>query len=140
MDNKNKTNMCIFSYNSRGCSREKFSFINDLIKVSGSQIPIFCIQEHFLMRNNLYKLSNAFKSSSVFSVPAYKNFHVQDAGRPRGGLSIILPKELRKCVKFIKCESWRIQPILININNVKYLIIKTYFPTDLNNRTYLFMI
>ena len=44
------------------------------------------------MRNNLYKISKHFKSSSVFSVPAFKDYNFQDRGRPKGGLSIIVPK------------------------------------------------
>ena len=121
MDNKNKKNVCIFSYNSRGNSREKLDFINSLIKSSGSQIPIFCVQEHFTMRNNLYKISKSFQNFTVVSVPAFKDCQVQDRGRPKGGLSIILPKDYRKSLKLIKCEYWRIQPLILNVNNVKYL-------------------
>ena len=95
-----------------------------------SQILIFCIQEHFTMINNLYKLSKAFPNFSVLSVPAIKDCNVQDRGRPKGGLSIILPKVLRKSIKLIKSDYWRIQPILLTIGKMKYLIINTYFPTD----------
>ena len=130
MNNTNQSSICIFSYNSRGSSREKLCFINSLIKASGSDIPIFCIQEHFTMRNNLYKFSKTFVNFSVFSVPAVKDFEAQDRGRPKGGLSIILPKEFRKSIKLLNCEYWRIQSIMLNINNVKYLIINTYFPVD----------
>ena len=128
MDSRNKTNICIFSYNSRGNSKVKLDFINSLISVYGSQVPIFCLQEHFTMRNNLYKISKSFPNYTVLSVPAIKDCQVQNRGRPKGGLSIILPKEYRKSIKLIKCEYWRIQPIVLEINNVKYLIINTPYP------------
>ena len=130
MDSQNKKDMCIYSYNSRGSSHEKLDLINDLLDMSINQLPIFCIQEHFLLRNNLYKINQHFKRSSVLSVPAYKDFNIQDKGRPRGGLAIIVPKEIRKYVKIIKCDSWRIQPVMLEMNDVRYLIINTYFPTD----------
>ena len=130
MDTKIKKDICIYSYNSRGSSSEKLDFVHDLINLSNNQIPIFCIQEHFLLRNNLYKLNQHFNSSSVLSVPASKDFNKQEKGRPKGGLSIIIPKEIRRFVQIIKCDSWRIQPIMLEINQVRYLIINTYFPTD----------
>ena len=130
MDSTSKADICIYSYNSRGSSEEKLDFISDFIDISRNQIPIFCIQEHFLLRNNLYKLTKYFRNSSVLSVPAFKDFNIQEKGRPKGGLSIIIPKKMRKFTKILKCDSWRIQPILLSMNNVKYLIINTYFPTD----------
>ena len=116
MDSQQKKDICIYSYNSRGSSLEKLDFVNDLINISDNQIPVFCIQEHFL----LYKLSQHFSNSSVISIPAFKDFKKQEKGRPRGGLSIIIPKEMRRFVKIIKCDSWRIQPILFENNEVKY--------------------
>ena len=72
------------------------------------------------------KISKAFPNSSVLSVPANKDSNFQDRGRPKGGLSIILPKMLGKSIELIKSDYWRIQQILLT----KYLIINTYFPTD----------
>ena len=83
MDTQIKKNICIYSYNSRGSSVEKLDFIDDLINISSDQLPIFCIQEHFLLRNNLYKLSQHFSKSSVLSVPAHKDFNIQNKGRPK---------------------------------------------------------
>ena len=88
----NTTNeICMYSYNTRGSSELKLKFIQDLISLTGNRIPVFCIQEHFLLRNNLKKLSSFFLNSSVISKPAFKNFEVQNRGRPKGGLSIIVP-------------------------------------------------
>ena len=43
---------------------------------------------------------------------------------------MIVPKYVRKYIKMIDCDSWRIQPIIFQIQQTKYLIINTYFPTD----------
>ena len=120
----------MYSCNTRGSSELKLKFIQDLISLSGKRIPVFCIQEHFLLRNNLKKLSSFFLNSSVISKPAFKNFEVQNRGRPKGGLSIIVPKSLRKSVKIVSFKSWRIQGIEIHERNMKYLVINSYFPND----------
>jgi hypothetical protein len=105
-----------------------------MISLSGNKLPIFCIQEHFLLRNNLKKLSNYFKKSAVLAKPATKDFNVQNKGRPKGGLAIIVPKSLRKSIKLIGSKSWRIQPIVIDMNGKRLLIINCYFPTDKKNQ------
>ena len=96
MDNTTRKQLCIYSYNSRGSSQDKLSFIQSLINLSGSKIPIFCIQEHFLLRGSLRKLSSSFKESSVIAKPAYKDFSIQTKGRAKGGLATIVPKSMRK--------------------------------------------
>ena len=62
--------------------------------------------------------------------PAYKNFQVQDKGRPMGGLAMITPKNIRKHTTILKSLSWRIQPVVIKVGNKSNLIINSYFPTD----------
>ena len=105
MDNTTKQKFCIYSYNSRGSSQDKLNYIENLISLSGDKIPIFCIQEHFLLRNSLRKLSSFFTASSVLAKPAFKDFNIQVRGRAKGGLAIIVPKTLRKNVKIISCDS-----------------------------------
>ena len=93
-------------------------------------VPIFCLQEHFLLRENIYKLSKHFGKFSVLGKPAHKNFQIQDKGRPMGGLATIVPKFLRKHTTILGSKSWRIQPLNIRINGKMFLIINSYFPTD----------
>ena len=129
MDNSS-SKICLYSYNSRGSSEEKLNYIQDIINVSGNKIPIFLVQEHFLLRSNIYKLSKFFNTSAVLAKPAFKNFETQNTGRPMGGLATIVPKYLRKHTKVMNCESWRLQPILFKFGNKEILIINSYFPTD----------
>ena len=133
MDNNINKNICLYSYNSRGSREMKLDFINDVIKLcSGTNIPIFCIQEHFLLRSNLYKISKNLPSHSVVAKPAYKDFKTQDRRKPMGGLATIVPKFIRKKITLINCQSWRLQPFLINLNKkisllipISQLILKT---------------
>ena len=66
----------------------------------------------------------------VIAKPAYKDTNTQTRGRAKGGLAIIMPKHVRKHIKIIECDSWRIQPLLLTIKLKKVLIINVYFPTD----------
>ena len=129
MDSKN-SNICLYSYNSRGSSEEKLNYIQEIINLCGNNLPVCLVQEHFLLRSNIYKLSKFFKSSAVLAKPAFKNFENQNTGRPMGGLAVIIPKHLRKCTKVINCDSWRLQPVLFNCGGKQILIINSYFPTD----------
>ena len=92
-----------------------------------------CLQEHFLLRNNLGKLSKYFNKYSVLAKPTFKDFSNQTRGRPKGGLAVIIPKQFRKFIKIIECDSWRIQPLILTIKDMKLLLINVYFPTDPKN-------
>ena len=109
--------ICLYSYNSRGSGMSKLEFIRDLLSLPTNRIPIFCIQEHFLLRSNINKLSQAFKDYSVLAIPAYKNFHVQDSGRPMGGLATIIPKDFRKYITILPANTWRLQPLKVQLNS-----------------------
>ena len=112
----------------------KLNFINDVMTCcSGNRIPIFCIQEHFLYRSNLYKIAKNLNNFSVLAKSAHKDFKNQDKGRPCGGLATVIPKNFRKYVSIVNCQSWRLQPLLISLKNMKYLVINSYFPTDPKN-------
>ena len=107
---KKESKLCIYSYNSRGIGSNRSEFINDLLSLPIKHIPIFCIQEHFVLRGNLYKLSQVFHNYTVLPKPAIKNFDIQDSGRPMGGLATIIPREFRRFVTVLSCQSWRLQP------------------------------
>ena len=95
-----------------------------------NSIPIYCIQEHFLLRANLYKLSQAFSKFTVLPKPAHKSFLHQDSGRPMGGLAIIIPREFRKYATIVDSKSWRLQPVLLQLGMESILVTNNYFPTE----------
>ena len=53
----------IFSYNSCGFSSEKVRFMKNSFE--NCKTGIFAIQEHFLLKDNYYKLEQAFPSYSL---------------------------------------------------------------------------
>ena len=125
--------ICCYSYNCRGIGSNKIQFINDLLDISSNNMPVLCLQEHFLLRNNVYKLCKGLKNYTVLPKPAHKDFQSLDYGRPKGGLATVIPTSLRKYVTVLNCQSWRLQPLKFCIGGESILLINSYFPTDERN-------
>ena len=128
---ENKENIvCCISYNSRGFSAIKTNFIKYLIskEVVGDKLPILCNQENFILRDNSYKITNTLPGYQVLINPAVKNSH--DKGRPKNGMFIAFPEEIKNNVEDVSPGNWRLQAVLVKFGNVTTLIINSYFPTD----------
>ena len=108
-----KRMLCLLSFNSRGFGIMKKEFVEHLVSsaVVGSKTPILCIQEHFQLKNNEYKLSQALPGFHLVIKNAVKPAH--DSGRPKGGLCIAIPSHLCEKVDDIPTNSWRIQAVSI---------------------------
>ena len=75
--NSRKTELCVFSYNSRGFGALKQEYCRQLISrnIVGDKIPIVCNQENFILRNNSYKTNNALPSCHILIKPSVKESH-----------------------------------------------------------------
>ena len=102
----------IFSYNSTGFNVEKGRFIDFLIK--SMNINIFILQEHMHLRQNVYKIQNAFSNFESFIIPESKSNNCVSSSRPSVGLAIFWEKALNFNVKMIKhpdsitCSGYRV--------------------------------
>ena len=122
-------NFSMFSYNSRGFSDDKVNYSIDLLGDKANSILF--IQEHFIMKKSLYKITNAFRNFSVFSIPAIKDPYSNIAGRAKGGLSMIFPKSWRKNINVVNANNWRIQAVTLKTHkNIIHLLVNVYFPCD----------
>ena len=118
------------SYNSRGFSDHKINYCRYLMSFSavGHNVPLLCIQEHFLLKGNLFKIDQAFPGCHVIPKPALKE--TLDRGRARNGMAIIMPATFKNHVSDISPNHWRIQAVIVTSNKSKMLLINSYFPTD----------
>ena len=64
----------------------------------------------------------------MFIKPAVKEN--QDSGRPKGGLFIAVPENLKERFCDVSPTNWRVQAVLFYSGTETYLIINIYFPTD----------
>ena len=118
----------IISYNPTGFSRDKAEFMKSL------KADILCLQEHFLLRSNIFKLQNEFTDFNFCAVPATKQDKVISSGRPSGGLAILWPKSSKHKIQQLKLNnSNRVQAVSIDST---FLLLNCYFPCDTQNNNF----
>ena len=59
-------------------------------------IPIICVQEHFLLRSNSYKVKQCLPDNHLYFKSAVMD---SDLGRPKNGMFIAVPSEIKENVK-----------------------------------------
>ena len=98
-------------------------------QVTGDKIPILCNQENFIMRENAYKIRQAFpRNIQVLINPANKKD--LDQGRPSNGMFIAYPDNIKNQVVDVSPGHWRLQAVKIKFKTSSVLLINSYFPTD----------
>ena len=110
MFNTASVSNCInfLSYNSTGWSEYKPNFLNSAITANG--VHVCAIQEHFLLKDNVFKIGQHIDQFEVFAIPAFKSDLCISAGRPSGGLAIIYSKNIGHCVTRISVAESRGSP------------------------------
>jgi endonuclease/exonuclease/phosphatase family metal-dependent hydrolase len=121
-----KGSLCIFSYNSRGFTDEKQDIIKLLFVDTDEYYPIVCNQENFLLKGNRYKIKQCLPNSKIIFKPAIKEAF---EGRPKHGMFIAIPQELKESAVDVSPHHERIQAVMLSLPT-KVLIINSYFPTD----------
>ena len=106
---------------------EKHEICKALFTENSQYYPILCGQETFVLKGNSYKISQCLPSARVIFKGAVKD---SLDGRPKNGMFIAVPRELSQFVTDISPSHWRIQAIVLLMQNNKILIINSYFPTD----------
>ena len=126
MDNQ----VCFISYNSRGFGSLKNNLVRHLVsrEVVGNKIPIICNQENFVLRENSYKLNKALPGFQVLVNPAVKND--LGLGRPRNGMFIAFPNNIKSSVTDVSPGHWRLQAVIVKFRTCRTLLINSYFPVD----------
>ena len=98
------------------------------IEIIGDRIPILFNQESFLLRANSYLINQALPGLHTLVCPAVKN--VLHKGRPKGGLFIAYPDNIKSQVTDVSPNFWRLQAATIKLQHSTLLVINSYFPTD----------
>src|SRR5437867_2339720 len=112
----------VVTYNCHGLNQGT-PYLKDLLLLN----DIVCIQEHWLSRKDLSKLtdlSNDFEVIASFAVDSALDSGIL-RGRPYGGLAIFIRVSLKAKIKYI-CKSDRL--LVIQINDL--LLCNVYMPCD----------
>ena len=119
--------ICIYSYNSRGFAATKQDVAKSMVTASGNNPSIICNQENFILKANGYIIEKCLPSHYIFFKPATKSGL---SGRPKNGMFIAVPSDMKEYVTDVSPPSSRVQCILIESGNGNTLLVNTYFPTD----------
>ena len=107
-------NIRLLSYNSRGFGLVTQQFCRNLLNMDNNVIPIICNQENFILKGNDYIIRKALPEFHVIFKPATKE-HLE--GRPKNGMFIALPVNLRNKVKDISPNSSRVQAMVLDTDS-----------------------
>ena len=118
--------ICFYSFNSRGFHEDKQDICKVLTLKNDSNLPILCNQENFLLQNNGYKVKQCLTDSHIFFKKAVME---STYGRPKNGMFIAVPKEIKTNVKDISTTHWRTQAVIVHTLECDILVINSYFPT-----------
>ena len=118
---------CIYSYNSRGFAADKQEVCKKLLQDDKMVIPILCNQEHFLLKANGYMIQQALHGYHIVFKLAENEFL---DGRPKNGMFIAIPSELKSKVKEISLAHPRLQAMTLDTGCKTLLVINVYFPQD----------
>lgn len=122
-----KDSICIFSYNSRGFTEEKQDICKLLFTENVKYYPILCNQENFILKGNSYKATKCLTNARVIFKEATKESF---EGRPKNGMFIAIPSQIKELVRDVSPAHWRVQAVLLSTMTNKVLIINSYFPND----------
>ena len=122
-----KVKLCIFSYNSRGFTEEKQNICKSLFIENESYYPILCNQENFILKGNNYKIKQCLPTAKIFYKEAVKE---TQEGRPKNGMFIAIPDELKGQGEDVSPQHWRVQAVILSTQKSRIMVINSYFPTD----------
>ena len=125
--NQGKDSICIYSYNSRGFTEDKQDVCKILFVDTEKYYPILCNQENFLLKGNNYKVTQCLPNARVIFKEAIKDSF---DGRPKNGMFIAIPLEIKELALDVSPTHCRVQAIILSTPSNKVLIINSYFPTD----------
>ena len=72
--------------------------------------PIPCNQENFLLQGNGYKIKQCLPNARIIFKKATKDN--MGGGRPKNGMFIAVPDEIKELVTDISPNHWRIQAVI----------------------------
>ena len=86
-------------------------------------VPVLCNQENFLLQSNSYKVKQTLPECHIFFKKAEKK---NLDGRPRNGMFIAVPLEIKENVIDVSPFHWRVQAVVIAVVLLDYLRLYVY--------------
>ena len=117
----------IISYNCTGLGQSNCALIEDLLR--DTRADILLLQETWLLKQNLHKLSNIHSDYIGRGISSVKDGVILE-GRPYGGLAFLWKKSLPYNVSVIETASSRVIGLSLKNQHGCILILNVYMPVD----------
>ena len=131
MDPDNSAQLCGLRICTFNCRSIKNS-IHDVQRLCTSH-DIICIQEHWLLPNELELLSNIHTDFFGIGTSAVNIANDLLVGRPYGGTAILFRKTLSNLVKPLSPSNSRITGMKFMSDGISLLLLSVYMPTEYND-------
>ena len=122
----NISSLRICSYNSRGHRADRLDYIKDLM----TTCDMLCVQEHWLLQEDLHKLDHNDCNVLMLGVSGMDSSMMRQ-GRPFGGCAMLYKRSWNCSISAVTCSNNRICACVLSLpSNVKCIIINVYMPCD----------
>ena len=123
------TTLSLMSFNSTGWSEYKADTLNT--QLVALNVSICSLQEHFQLKDNLHRIDSKLMNYTSFSIPAHKRNDAISKGRPSGGLSFIVRRDIEQAVThLIVPNSQRVHGLSVKLPETNLVLINCYLPND----------
>ena len=122
----NRNILAITSYNCKSFGDDKLNVIRKLMKYS----TFVLLQEHWQYERQFIEKVNAniLNVDCIVSSPMDEN--IPRVGRGKGGVAILWNNNFNGKIKKIQCNSKRLCAIEVTLENLKFILVNVYMPTD----------
>ena len=118
-------NLNIVSFNRRG-----FRSSEDHIRLLTKQAHIFCLREHWLLKEQFNQFNGLYENIFFTAVSPMRS-ESWSQGRPFGSVAILWKRKLQRMVRVHRTMSERICAISLDLSEIeKSLVISVYMPYD----------
>jgi len=121
-----KTDITIFSLNTKGFNNLRKQYITEM----SSFCDIMCIQEHWLLKQHLYKIENCVSNFKGHAVSGMCESSGVLQGRPHGGCAILWRDEINHNVTKLPINNERACAVRLTLGEQNMILVCVYLPTD----------
>ena len=120
--------LSIGTLNTHGSADDRMMYLNKAMK----QHEFMMVQEHWLLSEQLSTFQSSVENVCVHGISGMSDSTLLH-GRPYGGCAILWRKDLNCSVSPIQMETKHACGVAVSMNDVNFLLICVYMPTDSGN-------
>lgn len=126
------SDITIFSLNTKGFNELRQTYVNDISVFC----DLLCIQEHWLLKQHLYKIENCLPNFKGHAVSGMSERSAIIEGRPYGGCAILWRDAINHNITKLPLSSDRACAVRVAMGDRNLILICIYMPTDTQTQVF----